>query len=148
MVQELKEAPLSPEEEIHRLEQQLEAKKRALASSGQEAPPEKEVFREVLREHIETARPTSPLPLSDDVPTPVLPPPPPTHNKHAYADAVKKVEAREHTLEMLIEKAMTSTIENAVRSAGNDAYMIDELHDHLVDEYYDKLIQLRKIKNL
>ena len=41
---------ISPEEEIKKLEQQLEEKKRQLAGAGEHPPEEKEIFRKVLKE--------------------------------------------------------------------------------------------------
>lgn len=138
-----KEYRRSPEEEIRELERKLEEKKRAFAESGVPQPEEKEIFREVLRTHIEKMRPSSPpvFPsglshaLADDVST--------------KADDVKKQEEREEQIKILLEIAMTRTIEDAVRVAERaHPYLLDELHDHLVDDFYDKLVALRKIKEL
>ena len=138
---------ISPEEEIKNLEQQLEAKKRELAVAGAPAKEEKEVFREVLKEHIETLRPSAP-----PADTAILPAPLPPIAAPAPQDVVaevKKDEANEATVRMLVEKAMTGTIEDAVKEAQKiSPYMLDELHDHLVDDMYDKLVVLRKIKAL
>ena len=138
---------ISPEEEIKNLEQQLEAKKRELAVAGAPAKEEKEVFREVLKEHIETLRPSAP-PADTAIP----PAPLPLIAAPAPQDIpgqIKKDEANEATLRMLVEKAMTGTIEDAVKEAQKiSPYMLDELHDHLVDDMYDKLVVLRKIKAL
>ena len=138
---------ISPEEEIKNLEQQLEAKKRELAVAGAPAKEEKEVFREVLKEHIETLRPSAP-PADTTIPSAPLPSIPAPAPQDAAAE-VKKDEANETTVRMLVEKAMTGTIEDAVKEAQKiSPYMLDELHDHLVDDMYDKLVVLRKIKQL
>lgn len=138
---------MSPEEEIKKLEQQLEQKKRTLAQTGAVAPEEKEIFREVLKEHIESLRsqvaqtpPSLPLPSA-----PVFPPP--VHDEQA---GIKKREVNESMVRMLVEKALTGTIEDAVREAGKiSPYMVDELHDYLIEPlYHDKLLALRKIKQL
>ena len=138
---------ISPEEEIQNLERQLEAKKRELAVAGAPAKEEKEVFREVLKEHIETLRPSAP---PADTAIPVAPlPPVAAPTPQGVAGEVKKDEANEATVRMLVEKAMTGTIEDAVKEAQKiSPYMLDELHDHLVDDMYDKLVVLRKIKAL
>lgn len=141
------QSSVSPQEEIQKLEQQLEEKKRALAETGVQAPEEKELFREVLKEHIETLRPV----LLPTAPTPQvsLPPAsvPPAAIAHDTEAEVKKQEARETIVRTLVEKAMTGTIEDAVKEAEKiSPYMLDELHDHLVDNMYDKLVALRKIK--
>ena len=136
----------SPEEEIRRLEAQLEAKKRELAEQGTPHGEEKEVFKEVLREHIEQVRPT-PIPS----PPPTLPP-----SSSSITDLVTPTpaqvlaeEEREKQLQKLVEIAMTRTIEDAVKQAAAESpYLLYELHDRLVDDYYDKLVQLRKVKDL
>ena len=135
---------MSPEEEIKKLEQQLEEKKRELAESGIAAPEEKEVFREVLKEHIESLRPVLPQ-------VPVMPHIPPPNSVTPTAQDVdedrKKRELNEAIVRVLVEKAMTGTIGDAVKEAQKiSPYMIDELHDHLIDDAYDKLIALRKIR--
>ena len=137
---------LSPEEEIKKLEQQLEQKKRELMQSGAAAPEEKEVFRQVLKEHIETLRPVAPsIPLTPHVP----PPPSTTPTVQDTQTDTQNREINEATVRLLIEKAMTGTIDDAVSEAQKiSPYMVDELHDHLVDDMYDKLIALRKVKQL
>lgn len=138
---------LSAEEEIRELERKLEERKRELALQGKEAKEEKEVFRGVLQQHIEEARPLekpqqglTPVSgvahvLDDDL--------------QKNADEVKKKEKREEQVRALVELALTRTIEDAVKVAQSASpYLLDELHDHLVDEYYDKLVQLRKVKPL
>ena len=136
---------MSPEEEIKKLEQQLEQKKSELVKTEATPQEEKEMLREVLKEHIETLRPTAP-----SVSPPVIPPviPPPVAPTPADTQArIKQGEADEATVRLLVEKAMTGTIEDAVREAEKiSPYMVDELHDHLVDDMYDKLVSLRKIK--
>ncbi len=137
---------MSPEEEIKKLEQELEQKKRELAESGATAPEEKEIFREVLREHIESLRPVLPqVPVTSHIP----PPPSTTPTPQDVDQDRKQRELNEATVRILVEKAMTSTVEAAVSEAQKiSPYMIDELHDHLVDDMYDKMIALRKIKKL
>ena len=115
---------MAAEQEIRVLEQRLEEKKRALAEQGGAAQPEKEVFREVVREHIE----------------------------HSGADIAKKngmsQEAAKHEEELhaLVARALSGSIADAVDKAYHESpYLLDALHDRLVDEYYDKLVALRKI---
>lgn len=138
------EHPVSPEEEIRELERKLEEKKREaavrqLAEKGEAKPEEKEMLREVLKERIGALKqpPVSPQPLT---PTP-LPP--------AGQPADGLAHPREEDTRALIEIALTRGIAEAVKIAERDSpYMLDELHDHLVDDYYEKLIQLRKLKQL
>lgn len=133
----------SQEKEIQELEQKLAEKKQELLKMDKEHE-EKDIFRQVLREHIEEMRTSTggsaqaqtyskpqsaqiiPQPLSDD-----------------------EIKKREEKIRELIELALTKTIRDAVKSAENTSpYLLDELHDRLVDDYYDKLIALRKVKTL
>ena len=138
---------ISPEEEIKKLEQQLEQKKRELTETGAAPKEEKEIFREVLKERIESLKPSAP-----SVPSVPYAPSPPTVTPaapHDTAADVKKKEEEEQAVRALVEKAMTGTIEDAVKEAQKiSPYMLDELHDHLVDDFYAKLIALRKIKSM
>lgn len=137
---------ISPEEEIRKLEQQLERKRRELMESGTVAPEEKEIFREVLKEHIESLSPVLPqVPMTPHAPPPNFVTPTPQDADEER----KKRELDEAIVRVLVEKAMTGTVESAVKEAQKiSPYMIDELHDHLVDDMYDKLVALRKIKQL
>ena len=128
----------TPEEEIKELERRLEEKKRALTESGAELPHEKEVFRDVLKEHISDVRS-----VGGEVVVPVTPP-----VSTSRDDDVKKMkEDLKEDVRMLVEIAMTKSIGEAIRVAqrAGSPYLLDELHDHLVDDYYDKLVSLRKI---
>lgn len=130
----------SPEDEIRILEQQLEAKKRALEERGEAAPHEKELLREVLREHIEKERAGS-----EEVKRPTITPP--STGAPATTQAAKKQDARQEEIHALVEFALTKSIKEAVKIAeGDSPYLLDELHDHLVDDYYDKMVALRKIE--
>lgn len=138
---------VSPEEEILELERKLEEKKRELVEQGVPPSEEKEVFREVLREHVGEARPQAPSEGS------TISAPSTTHiladDLKKKADDVKKKELREEQVRELIEFALTRTINDAVKVAEQATpWLLDELHDHLVDDYYEKLVQLRKLKVL
>ncbi len=131
----------SPEEEIRDLERRLEEKKREVGADGR---AEKEMFREVLREHVRSAREGA----GDEGVTL------PSSHRHVVADEVitdpaelRKEEAREDEIRSLVEDALTRGVGHAVRRAAAESpYLLDELHDHLVDDFYDKLVALRKIK--
>jgi len=145
----LPEKSISPEEEVRALELKLQEKKRELAEKGVEFPHEKEVLREVLKTHIEqsrTGQEGAPL-ASVSTPTPSSQPLTPTQQQ--MADDLKKKEERKEQVQALIEYALTRTIEQAVKIAENATpWLLDELHDHLVDDYYEKLVALRKIKDI
>lgn len=137
---------ITPENEILELERRLEEKKRELAGKQAELPEEKEILREVLQKQVEEARapageePTGSAPavihiLTDDL--------------KKQVDEVKQKEKREEQIRHLVELALTKSIKDAVKVAQDASpYLLDELHDHLVDDYYEKLVALRKIKKL
>ncbi len=141
-----KEQNISAEEEIRQLEQKLQEKKRELQEHG-DVPHEKEVLREVLRTHIEELKPSmqastlqepagqQPVSLSDGL--------------QNQADELAKKEAREEYIKKLVEIALSKSLQAAVAEARKTSpYLLDELHDHLVDEYYEKLVQSRKLSQL
>ena len=145
------ELSISPEDEIKELERKLQEKKQQLSQNLQpEAmPSEKEVFKEVLQKHIEeekTALTPAEGPATGSTPavTHIL-----SDDTKIQADEVKKKETREEQVKGLVEIALTKSIRDAVKVAhGFNPYLLDELHDHLTDDYYDKLIALRKIEKL
>ena len=138
-----KEIYSSPEEEIRSLEQKLDAKKRELQEQGA-LVEEKDAFREILKEHIDKSRSSSKLPAAQ---SPTQPPLPADLQKHARD--LKKKEEREAQVKHLIELALTRNIRDAVKVAESATpWILDELHDHLVDDFYDKLLALRKLKAL
>lgn len=139
------EGQLSSEEEITMLERKLEEKKRALEEQRRSVPEEKEVFREVMREHIERVRPQTPL-----ITAPSYSPASPGATYTApFRDDTAQKEQRESKIRSLVEYALTRTVEDAVKKAEAESpYLLDELHDHLVDDYYQKLLALRKIQNV
>lgn len=135
------------------MEEQLQRKKRELAEQGVPIPPEKDVFRDVLKEHIETLRPSvlSPSPTSSEPPEKVYPPvpAPPAQAPQRPTVSIREEEVREKTVRQLVEKALTGTIEDAVRLAEKESpYYVDALHDRLVDEYYEKLLHARKLEQI
>lgn len=147
MVQELHEGFATPEEEVRELERRLEEKKRLLGEAGREVPHEKEVLREVLREHITEARGEGVGEEGVRLPS---------SHRHLITDtdtndpaALQKEKERETEIRALVEEALTRGILPAVKDAASRSpYLLDELHDHLVDDFYQKLIVLRKIKEL
>jgi len=139
---------ITPEEEIRALEAKLAEKKREHAAAGgalEGAPhEEKEIFREVMGEHIAESR--APMPVAQG--SVASAPPAGGAAPSAAADATAAA-TREQKLTALVEYALTHTIEAAVSRAEKETpYLIDELHDRLADKYYDKLVQLRKLEAL
>ena len=120
--------------EIKELEAKLEAKKREMAASGTEAP-EKHIFKAVVREHTghETA-PTQPGSLS-----------PSSGSQAAGAPILSP--ADEQKIDELVTHAFTKGIPAAIEEARkmNVPFLVDMLHDRLADEYYQKLLEARKL---
>lgn len=137
-----KERRITPEEEIRELERRLEEKKRALGEERQIMPEEKELFREVLKERVEELAP----------PEERMPKPPPLASHPSGAKTKKDLDdekEREEQVRALIEIALTKGIFEAVRIASaTSPYLLDDLHDHLADDFYEKLVAMRQIEQL
>ncbi len=142
---------ISPEDEIKELERKLQEKKQQLSAGSQSEvlPPEKEVFKEVLQKHIEEERaalPPTESPATGTAPavTHVL-----SDDTKVQADEAKRKDIRGEQVKELVEIALTKSIRDAVKTASEfSPYLLDELHDHLTDDFYDKLLALRKIEKL
>ena len=136
----MSESNLNPniQAEIVELERRLDEKRRALGVETVEH--DKEVFREVFRQRFDeltksiqaaadvSGQPTKSVPQKDDV-----------------KDVEKKKQV-EGLLYVAFEKSIATAIKKAETEGGG--YLLDELHDQLVDQYYDKLLEFRKIKQL
>jgi len=138
----------NPEEEIMDLEKKLEAKKKQLAEKGLAlVPEEKEMLRDVLQERIEKEM-SSVAQNPQQSAAPIIHFPPQAI-KNEKEKEIKEKEEREEKIKILVGTALTQGIKKAVeRARKSTPYLLDELHDHLVDDYYEKLITLRKIKKL
>ena len=130
---ELGKQPEILNQEIAQLEQKLAAKKQELLKTGAETP-EKQAFKEVVREHA----------FASETPT--------TYAPSAAAQSATAARivtpAEQEKINALIARAFTKGIVAAVAEArkANDPFLIDQLHDRLADEYYAKLLQARKIQ--
>lgn len=122
------------EQEIRELESKLEEKKQELRDAGVERH-EREVFRDVVREHAATAAPRA-----------ATAPSPRTAARRSQAAGAIPPD-RERLLNTFVEHAFTKGIGSAVAEARKmqDPYLLDLLHDRLADEYYDKLVAARKV---
>lgn len=122
-------------EEIKELEQMLEEKKRALAERGEERE-HKEVFREAFKEKYSGEFKVAP-------PAP-LPPPPrsPTAKLQDSAARSRREEEIQTLIRVSFEKGVRAAADIAKRE---NPWLLDELHDRLIDEYYQKLIQSKQI---
>ena len=133
---------ITPEDEIRDLERRLEEKKKAFAATGEKTPEEKEMFRETLKERVEELAPSE-----ERMPghSSITPHPSGAKTKKDFDDEKE----REEQVQALVEIALTKGIFEAVRIArATSPYLLDDLHDHLADDFYDKLIALRQINQL
>jgi len=131
----------SIENEIKWLEEQLEAKRRALQESGSASAEaadgrEREMIKDVIKE---AAEPTSNL----------LPPTSTISDDDAQKAAfLLKEKEHEQIIQDLVVMALTKGIASALKvvRALNNPHILDEFHDTLADKFYEKLLQARKIK--
>lgn len=129
--------------EIADLEKRLEEKKRLAEISGVEASPEKEVFKEVVKEHLVEKR----AQISAGLPSAQTQ----AQAQQVASDADKlKAMSEQKQLEELINIATSKGPLEAVHIAENlkNPRLVDDLHDHLVDELYGQLVEDRKLKEL
>lgn len=134
------------EKEIAILEQRLAEKKASLGTS--ENFSQKEVIRETIKERMAEApifsmpqKKTSPASNSKKpTPTPLV-----ATGKVTAQDLGQL--SKEKQLDILVGVAMTQSILESVSlaQAMNNPYIIDELHDVLVDKFYSELIKRGKI---
>ncbi len=119
-------------QEIADLEAKLAAKKQELMKSGTESS-EKTVFKQVVREH---ASPEASLGSFI-----------PSQKPQTTTPTRTTTPADEEKLNVFISHAFAKGIASAIKEAKStgDAYFVDLLHDRLADEYYQKLLQARKI---
>lgn len=122
------------EQEIKELEQLLEEKKKALVERGEEKE-HKEIFKEVFQEkYRQIAGAPVPPPAAPGVAPATLEKPP----------IVSK--EKETELQSLIQAAFSDGLVAAVnRAKAASPWLLDELHDRLSDEYYEKLVQVGEI---
>ncbi len=137
----------TPHQEIAELERLLEEKRQALAAEGK-ALEEREAFKETFRERYGEALAPPPAGGAPAAPTAASPPAPPADELARHAQALGAKERAEQ-LEHLIALAFS----NGVRYAADVArratpWLMDELHDRLQDQYYQKLIELKQLKAL
>ena|SRR3989338_9222973 len=130
------------QQEIAQLEQQLAEKRASLeqgaSETGQEAPHEKEILRQVVGEKIQEYAPS----YQPSRPSPVAVP---NDDKQSYNNPqlIEKVQE-------LINIAFDKSIGDAVRAAtqsGNPA-LIDAFHDVIVDQLYDTLLERKKLEQV
>lgn len=134
------------EEEIRALEEKL-----AVRKAGDTGAEEKALFRDVLKEHVESAKESvekqaAAEPTFPAKPVPATPPHDYAAQAKSKADDLREEEHRDQ-VEALVDIALTKGVLEAVRVARHlgNPHLLDDLHDMLVDEYYEKLLAARKI---
>ena len=143
-----KESITTLEAEIRALEEKLAARKQVEGNAREE----KEVFRDVLKEHIEGAREHAGQNMEtngevEQAGDAVFPPLQTNVVLHKQkADDLKEQEHHEQ-VEALVEIALAKGILEAVAVARHlqNPHLLDDFHDALVDEYYEKLLQAREL---
>ena len=121
----------SPEKEIKELEKLIQKKREAL-KERRETKEDREIFKDAFRERygdkfqisketvISETSPNQPIPIDESL----------------------RQEQRERRVNNLIQIAFQEGIEKAVKEARKSSpWLLDELHDRLIDEYYQKLVQ-------
>lgn len=116
--------------ELPKIEERLETRKKELPE-GEGAKPEREILREVLREHAQELAKTG---------TPHLAPPPKLQQELKSMPIERQVIA-------LVDVAFEKGLEQAIVIARslNDPHLLDAFHDALVDHFFEELVQRRKI---
>lgn len=140
------ENPSSIEQEIARLEQQLQEKKLALGrqetGAKETIPSDKEILREIVGEKIQESISAQPMtPLSDAAPVrpaPIVEPP-------SYLSLELKDKIQQLT-DLVFSKGLNEAIQEASKT--NNAALIDAFHDVIVDELYNALIERKKLEKI
>lgn len=117
------------EAEIKFLEEKLQERKAALEGRA-ETIVEKEVLREVIREHIQNIH-------SAPVQKPAITP-----------DPLQSIQDHKEKIAKLIEITFSRGIAEAIRVAQGlrDPHLLDEFHDTLVDHFYKQMVSSGIIK--
>jgi len=119
--------------EFERLSERFKERKEALEAAGEKSISQKEIAKEVIEEQMEIALKNLPVAAVPPAKTPLV-----------------KDEEAENLIKELIQLAFDKNVVMAVeraRKTGN-FYLLDALHDRLVDEFYNQLVQQNKIKKL
>lgn len=125
------------EKEIEELTTRLEAKKKELQAARPEQ--ERELFREVFRERFHELQKA----IQESVPSA-----PKGSVSSPQEESVSDLK-KEETVQKLVIAAFEKGPREAIREAKRmDDFWVDELHDRLADEYYEKLLEFRKIRKL
>jgi len=131
--QKIEQAP-KIHEEIFELEKKLAEKKQELAEKQEFEKHDKDILREVVKERISQVK------VSTKPPAPQI------------AKKAKEigVESKERQIQLLIDLVFQKGVEHAIEVARrlDNPYLLDELHDSLVDKLYKKLVEEGKLKKI
>ncbi len=132
--------------EIEKLERELAERKAALENLDKEASKEQPERKEDERRYQIEKEPAVASQPTVQPQSQVQPPAKPI--KKTAAD-FKNLD-KDHQVKILATVAFEEGITRAVDMARhlNDAYVLDELHDHLVGELYERLVKEGKLKKV
>ena len=124
--------------EIIELEKKLAEKKKELREKEGVEKHEKEIIKEIIREKIEQPETLGSKPST--IPLPQV------------AKKAKEIEkeSKERQIQLLVDLAFEKGISHAIDVARslNSPYLLDEFHDILVDELYNKLVEQGKLEKI
>ena len=111
------------------------ALKQAESKENELAPEtERQILKETVSEHITTAQPISPI------------------QQQAVVQSMQQIknQPKERQIQLLIEMAFGKGVIEAVEVVKrlDNPYLLDEFHDALVDELYNKLVEQGKLKQI
>ena len=155
------------EQEIRALEEKLAARRRAETAAGGELREERELFRDVLKEHVAASKAEASPRLARESERVALEgreraaeldgglsqssgivPFSPLQQTAGKAKAAELKEQEHHEqVEALVDIALAKGIMEAVAVARHlqNPHLLDDFHDALVDEYYEKLLLSREL---
>jgi flagellar biosynthesis GTPase FlhF len=140
MIAEPKKIEKTPKvhKEIIELEKKLAEKKQELREKEGIEKHEKEIIKEIIGEKIEQSKTAGFKPVGS-ASTQVL----------SKAREIEK-ESKERQIQLLVNLAFEKGIYRAVEVARNldSPYLLDEFHDTLVDELYNKLVETGKLEKI
>jgi len=113
-------------------------KKQVLSREGLEVPSNKELLEEIVKERMEKGLETLP-PQIERQPhrLPHSPSPPPSSGEERLEEEARNEEIVKALASIALEKSIPQAVLTA-RKTGSD-FLLDRLHDVLVDKYYQEL---------
>lgn len=128
-------------EEVVELEKELAEKKQQLVRKKEADRHDKELIKEIIKEKVEIPKPSK---VKPSTPSPASP-------KTIIQQAKKLMgEKKERQVKLLTDLALEKGVIHATEVAKklDDPYILDEFHDTLVDEFYNRLVKEGKLKQI